>query len=337
MTIRVPRIRLGAGREFDMIRAFLGADAALPPGVLVGPGDDAVVLEGEWVVSTDLSVEDVHFRRGWLTDEEIGYRATAAALSDLAAMAAEPVGVLVSLAAPRGARVDVAAVQAGVRAAAAAVGARVIGGDLSRSPEPLFVDVVVLGRSGHPVTRAGASVGDVLWVTGTLGTGAAALRAWDEGRRPAEALRQRFVRPTPRTAVAVALARAGIPTAMLDISDGLAGDAGHLAAASGVGAVIEEAAVPLDPHAREALGDDEGLAAALHGGEDYELLLAAKPGVVEDVTVEGVRLTRVGRVVEGPTRPDGGYDEDAPPRVLLESPDGTLRPADRGGYDHWSA
>ena len=354
-----PRIRLGAGREFDMIRAFLGEDRTLPAGVVLGPGDDAAVLEGGWVLSTDLAVEDVHFRRGWLTDEEIGYRAAAAALSDLAAMAAEPVGVLVSLAAPRGARVDVAAVQAGVRAAASAVGARVIGGDLSRSPGPLFLDVGVLGRTEHAVSRAGAAAGDAVWVSGTLGTGAAALVAWDEGGRPSEALRQRFARPTPRTRLAMVLAAAGIPSAMLDVSDGIAGDAGHLAAASGVGVVIEEAAVPVDPEVRQALGDEEGLAAALHGGEDYELLFTARPGAVEALrppgaepgeggepgagdrpvtfVLEGVTLTRLGRVVEPPTRPDGTYDEDAPPRVLLEGPDGAVRPVDRGGYDHWSA
>ena len=192
------------------------------------------MLEGEWVISTDLSVEDVHFRRGWLTDEEIGYRAASAALSDLAAMAARPVGVLVSMAAPRGAAVDVAAAQAGVRAAAEAVGARVIGGDLSRSPGPLFIDVVVLGRQRRPVSRAGARAGDELWVSGTLGAGAAALTVWEDGGVPPEPLRRRFVRPEPRVALALALAEAGIPVAMMDVSDGLAGDAGHLAAASGV-------------------------------------------------------------------------------------------------------
>jgi len=345
-------VRLGAGREFDMIRAFLGAGrtealegGVLPPGVEVGPGDDAAVLSGGWVISTDMSVEDVHFRRGWLTDEEIGYRATSAALSDLAAMGAEPVAVLVSMAAPRGARVDVAAAQAGVRAAAAAVGAAVIGGDLSRSPGPLFVDVVVLGRTDRPVSRAGARPGDEVWVSGTLGTGAAALRVWDAGGVPPEPLRERFARPMPRTALAHALSEGEAVTAMLDLSDGLAGDAGHLAAASGVGIILEEARIPVDPEARAVLGDADALHAALHGGEDFELCFTAPPGAVEalaDVggarllSLLGVTLTRVGRVAEIEEDSDHPPGDEEPPLVLLESPTGALRLLDQGGFDHWS-
>jgi thiamine-monophosphate kinase len=322
------RVPLGPGREFDLIRSFLGDAAALPARVTLGPGDDAAVLEGGWVVSTDLAVEDVHFRRSWLSDEEIGYRAVCAALSDLAAMAAEPVAVLVSMAAPRGGKVDVSAVQAGVRAAAAAVGASVIGGDLSRSPGPLFIDVVVLGRTDRPVSRVGASVGDEIWVSGTLGAGAAAIHVWDGDGVPAEGLRDRFARPKPRVALALDLAAAGVPVAMLDVSDGLAGDAGHLAAASGVGIVLAESAVPVDPGARSVLGDAAALAAALHGGEDFELCFAARPGTVEAWLESATAppappLTRVGRVVSG----EG---------VRIEDADGVLRPADRGGFDHWS-
>jgi thiamine-monophosphate kinase len=333
-----PRIRLGAGREFDMIRAFLGEERSLPAGVVLGPGDDATTLDGGWVLSTDLAVEDVHFRRGWLSDREIGYRATAASLSDLAAMAAEPIGVLVSLAAPRGARVDVAAVQQGVTEAAASVGAQVIGGDLSRSPGPLFLDVVVLGRTEQAISRAGARVGDELWVSGTLGTGAAALLAWEEGGRPSEPLRRRFARPTPRIGLARALATAGVPTAMLDLSDGLAGDAGHLAAASGVGLVIVDDSIPVDEEVLALLGRAGALGAALHGGEDYELLFTAPAGAVEGLgsVVDGVPLTRIGRVVAPRARDDGTYDDDAPPLVLREGADGTTRPVGRGGFDHWS-
>lgn len=308
-----------------MIRAFVGADDTLPLGVVLGPGDDAAVLDGGWVISTDLAVEDVHFRRGWLTDDEVGYRAAAAALSDLAAMGAEPVGVLVSLAAATDGRVDVERVQSGVRAAADSVGARVIGGDLSRSPGPLFLDLVVLGRTDRPVSRAGARVGDELWVSGTLGTGAATLRAWERGEAPLPALRARFARPAPRVALARDLAAAGVPCAMLDVSDGLAGDAGHIAAASGVGIVIEEASVPVDPDARTVLGDAAALEAALRGGEDFELCFTAEAGAVDAEAWRqrhSVRLTRVGRVTR-----DGG--------VLLEDAAGRFHPTGRGGYDHW--
>jgi len=290
----------------------------------VGPGDDAAVLDGGVVISTDLSVEDVHFRRRWITDEEIGFRAAAAALSDLAAMAANPVGVMVSMAAPRGGAVDLEAVQRGVREAAESAGATILGGDLSRSPGPLIVDVTVLGRSDRPILRAGARPGDEVWVTGTLGGAAGAVRAWEAGEMPAETLRASFVRPTPRIAEALSLAEREVPHALIDISDGLAGDAGHLSAASGVRVVLEAGLIPVS----EAVdgGSEEGLALALHGGEDYELCFAASPERLDTADFErrfGVRVTRVGRVEEGAG-------------VWLERDDG-IEPLERGGYDHLEA
>ncbi len=326
------RLPLGPGGEFDLIRAFTAGDTALPAGVALGPGDDAAVLEGGWVVSTDLSVEDVHFRRAWLRDEEIGWRAAAAALSDVAAMGAEAVGVLVSLAAPPGREVDLHAVQRGVRAAAAACGAAVLGGDLSASPGPLFLDLVVLGRAERPVGRSGARPGDEVWVSGVLGGSAAAVRAWSEGRDPAPALRRRFARPEPRVALGRALGAAGAAAAMIDLSDGLAGDAAHLAAASGVRVVLEAGRVPVDEAAREALGPEAAREAALHGGEDYELCFAARPGAVDPPRLAdavgalggpAVPLTRVGRVEEG----EG---------VWLALPGEAPRRLERGGHDHWA-
>ena len=195
---RTPSVRLGPGAEFDAIRRFLRDEEALPRGVRVGPGDDAAVLEGGWVVSTDLCVEDVHYRRSWLSDTEIGYRAASAALSDLAAMAAEPVGVLVSLALPAEARSDPVAVSDGVREAARAVGASILGGDLSRSPGPLMLDLVVLGRADEPVLRVGAEPGDEIWATGTLGGSAAAVRMWAAGHEPPEGLHRPGGRADPR-------------------------------------------------------------------------------------------------------------------------------------------
>lgn len=314
---------LGPGGEFDLIRRFLSGGEGGWSHVVVGPGDDAAVLEGGWVVSTDLSMEDVHFRRAWLRDEEVGYRAAAAALSDLAAMAATPVGLLVSMAFPRGGRWDLESVQAGVRQAAALVGASVIGGDLSRSPGPLVLDVTVVGRALSPVLRAGAAPGDEVWVTGALGASAAAVRAWEAGGEPTPALRAAFARPAPRTQAAAALAREGVLHALVDVSDGLAGDAGHLAAAGGVSVVLETTAVPVAEAARAALGEEEALAAALHGGEDYELCFAAPPGSVTAAVADaaGLALTRVGRVEAG----EGVWLEDGG--------GGRTRPT-RGGFDH---
>lgn len=314
---------LGPGGEFDLIRRFLSAGGSPSPQLLVGPGDDAAVLEGGWVLSADLSVEDVHFRRAWLRDEEVGFRAAAAALSDLAAMAATPVGVLVSMAFPTGARWDLDAVQAGIREAAALVGASVIGGDLSRSPGPLVLDITVVGQSPTPVLRSGAAVGDEVWVTGALGASAAAVRAWESGQEPPSALRAAFARPTPRTRAATVLARAGVLHALVDLSDGLAGDAGHLAAAGGVGVVLETGRIPVAEEARVALGPSDALAAALHGGEDYELCFAAPAGAVTPAVADavGVPLTRVGRIEAG----EGVW--------LQDGNGGRTRPS-RGGFDH---
>lgn len=318
------RITLGPGAEFDLIRRFVADDAPLPPEVRVGPGDDAAVLEGGWVVTTDIAVEDVHFRRAWLSDREIGYRAAAAALSDIAAMAATPVAVLVSLAAPRGGAVDLEAVQAGVRELARELGASVIGGDVSRSPGPLVVDVVALGCTAWPVLRDGAEPGDDVWVTGSLGAAAAAVRAWDAGETPAPALREAFARPCPRVREARCLVDHELVDALIDVSDGLAGDAGHVAAASGVRITLEASRVPIAEAVRAAFGPEEALELALHGGDDYELCFVTDPGAVDvDYFRERHRLvlTRVGRVEEG----EG---------VWIERPNGVVERLTRGGFDH---
>lgn len=318
------RIRLGRGSEFDLIRRFTSPEAELPSEVFVGPGDDAAVLQGGWVVSTDMSVEDVHFRRAWLSDEEIGYRCAAASLSDLAAMAATPMGVLVSMAAPT-TGVDLEAAQRGVRAAVEAVGASVIGGDLSRSPGPLVLDVVVLGCTAWPVLRDGAEPDDEVWVTGTLGASAAATRVWEAGGEPDESLRTAYARPCPRVEEARWLVDREWTDALIDISDGLAGDAGHVAAASGVRITLEADRIPVDPAAVEALGREAALDAALHGGEDFELCFVTDPDTVDPATFErhfGFPLTRVGTVSEG----EG---------VWLREPDGETRRLERGGFDHW--
>lgn len=320
------RITLGAGGEFDLIRELLGASGELPGCVEVGPGDDAAVLEGGWVLSVDVSVEDVHFRRAWLDDGEVGYRAAAAALSDLAAMAAQPVGVLLSLALPTdppGGDVDARALQAGVAEAAAEVDAGVLGGDVSGSPGPLVADVVALGRTAWPLLRDGARVGDEVWVTGALGGAAAAVAIWEREEEPAAPLRRAFARPRPRCREALCLAEREWSCALIDLSDGVAGDAGHLAAASDVRIVLEAGALPLHEAAVAALGTEGALDAALHGGEDYELCFTAPPGVVDR---DGFRerfdlaLTRVGRVEAG----EGVWWADETGTRRLE----------RGGFSH---
>ncbi|MGH7466239.1 MAG: AIR synthase related protein, partial [Longimicrobiales bacterium] len=210
------QIPLGSGAEFDLIRRFYPVDASagaairVPDAVRVGSGDDCAVVRGEGIaLSVDISVEGVHFLREWLQPEEIGYRAAAAALSDLAAIAATPIGVLASLAIDQS-EIDIAPrIMDGVRAAAAGARAVLLGGDMSRTIGPLVVDIVVVGNALRPVLRRGARAGDSLWVTGELGAAAAAVRAWKSGGTPEPAARLAFALPTPRIAEAVWLATRG--------------------------------------------------------------------------------------------------------------------------------
>lgn len=307
--------RLGAGREFDRIRRMAERWGPRARGL----GDDCAFLESggaQLAVSIDLAVEDVHFRRAWMTPEEIGYRAAAGALSDLAAVAAEPLALLLAL----GARTDepestFLALAHGVGQAVADAGAVVVGGDLSRA-EQLIVDCCVIGRAERTVRRAGARRGDRIVVTGALGGPAAALAAWRAGEVPDVEARTRFVRPTPRHVAARWLADHGA-TAMIDVSDGLGSDLGHLLAAGGVGAQVDVGRIPVLGAAR-TVAAAHGLPAwrlAAASGEEYELL-ATLPAAVADAlpadlpcpltvigTVEaepGVRAFEVGGSVELP-------------------------------------
>lgn len=294
-------IRLGAGAEFDRIRALA---AALGP-TAAALGDDCAVVpegEGELLVSIDTSVEGVHFRREWLAPDEIGWRAAAAALSDLAAHGAGPVGLLCAVGVPGGTETaHVVALMSGVGKAAASVGALVLGGDLSAASE-WTVTVSVIGRAPRPVPRTGAEPGDGVWVTGALGSARAALDAWRTGRTPTPGARTAFARPEPRVAAGAWLAAHGAK-AMLDLSDGIGSDAAHLAAASGVRVDVDLELVPVSGDAATAAvaaGTDPALYAAA-GGEDYELLVVLPPhfGSPEQVAFErdcGLGLTRVGSV-----------------------------------------
>lgn len=323
--------RLGPGPEFDLIRRFLAArpaDHDRVRGVRVGPGDDCAVVAGDGIaVTVDMVVEDVHFRRAWLAPAEIGWRAAAASLSDLAAMAACPIGVLASVALAPGDEAGEdggfgAALLRGIADAAADAGAALIGGDLVRSPGPLVVDIVTLGEAPDPVLRSGARPGDELWVTGRLGAAAAAVAAWLRGEDPEPDARAAFARPRPRVGEALWLAERHVPTAMIDLSDGVAGDAAHLAAASGVRVVLEAAAVPV---AAAAAAARDALQLAAAGGEDYELCFTAAAGAVEPLRTVfeerfSVPLTRVGRVESG----EG---------AVVLGPDG--RPIELKAYQHW--
>lgn len=304
---------LGPGREFDVVRSLLALWGSAARGI----GDDAAVLDvpaGEQlVVSADSTVENVHFRREWLSARAVGWRAAASALSDLAAMAATPLGVLVSLSLPDSWRAELEELARGIGDAVQAAESTIVGGDLTASVE-LNIGVTVLGHSRAPLTRAGARAGDTLYVTGTLGGARAAVEALLRGEKPGSDARQRFEHPVPRLRESRWLEAHGAH-ALIDISDGLAGDAAHIAAASGVAIELDLDAIPT----ASGVSPLEAVAS----GEEYELLAAAPYLDVDAFERElGIPLTAVGRVERG----------EAAVRARLAG----RRVALPGGFDHFS-
>jgi len=295
-------LALGPGAEFDRIRGIiqaLGWQAA-------GLGDDCALFpsgNGFFALSTDVSVEGVHFRRDWISLEEVGWRAAAAALSDLAAEGAEPLGLLSAITMPDGAgQADLLKVMQGIGAAVDSVGATLSGGDLSSGPA-WSIAVTVIGQTSQPVTRAGARPGDALWVTGALGGSRAALEAWHRGAEPQAEPRRRYAHPEPRITAGRWMAQHGA-RAMLDLSDGLGGDAAHLAAASGVAVEIDLALLPV---AHEVSQEANRLGQlperfAAEAGEDFELLVALRQdfdAAAEFARASGVPVTRIGTIKAG--------------------------------------
>jgi thiamine-monophosphate kinase len=270
--------------EFGLIAAVT-ARLPLSPAVLLGPGDDAAVVavpDGRVVATTDVLVEGVHFRRDWSSAYDVGRKAAAANLADVAAMGGTAIALLVGLAAPADLPVSWALGLAdGLRDEGALVGAVVVGGDTVAAPQ-VVVAVTALGvLDGPTVTRSGARPGDCVVVAGRLGWSAAGLRLLGEGTTEGP-LVEAHRRPSPPYSQGPALAAAGA-TAMCDVSDGLLRDLGHIATASGVGIELDATAL-----ADEAVGLDD----VLTGGEDHALV-----ATLTGAPPPGCRV--VGRVVEG--------------------------------------
>jgi thiamine-monophosphate kinase len=367
--------------EFELLAALRERLPEPGPRVRLGSGDDAAVTVpgGATATSVDALIEGVHFRRETASLRQIGRKALSTALSDLAAMGAEPGEAYVVLGAPEEVgEPELLELGEGLAEVARETGTALAGGDVSRAPV-LTLAVTVVGHAPHPedfVTRGGARPGDVLVVTGALGGAAAGLLLIEDteltaaafgaiepfgpgtrgpgesrggggapGENPgspnlperssgprldlasADALRRRQLDPTPRLAAGQALAAAGA-SAMIDISDGLAGDAGHIAAASGALLVIEAGALPVarGVAAVAAAADRDPLELAASGGEDYELLAALPPEAVASATealgAAGTPLTMIGKVEAA---------EDHRMRAEIRLPGGEAVPSQ--GYD----
>ena len=286
---------LGPGAEFDAIRQMLArwGDRA------VGIGNDAAVVRlprgDSLVASVDATIEGQHFRREWLSAREVGYRAVTAALSDLAAMSAAPVGVLLALELPDGWLAELGDLADGIGDAVDAAHTHIYGGNVS-SGERLSITTTALGSAFTVLTRRGAHAGDRVYVTGTLGAPGAALGRLLRGEAPGE-FRERFARPCARLAESRWLAERGA-TAAIDVSDGLLADLRHLAAASAARIEVDAQRVPRV----------SGVAAeqALSSGEEYELVVATA-SVFDAAAFQrqfGIPLTEIGVVAGGPAGVD---------------------------------
>ena len=318
--------------EHALLAHILGRLPRPSASVLVGPGDDAAVLSPirneRLVVTTDAVVEGVHFTRAYSTPADIGHRAMAVNLSDLAAMGATPRWALVSLVLPGSWLVaDVENLMDGLAAVAARHGVSVIGGNITRTQGPLVVDVTAGGEVGprRALLRSGAKPGHEVYVSGTIGAAAAGLEMLDQGSGIGDqgsGCVARHRRPEPRLRLGLALGRARAASAAMDLSDGLADALRQVAAASGVGVRVDADLLPIDPAAREwwASRGVDPVIAALKGGDDYELLFTAPAkgrGPLRSVMrhITDPPLTKIGVMTKNPRElvlARGGKEEELP-------------------------
>jgi thiamine-monophosphate kinase len=306
--------------EHGLIARLRGRVPPPPPSVAVGIGDDAAVIapeRGEQIVlTTDSLIEDVHFRRALTPLDAVGYKALAVTLSDLAAMGASSRAALLNLALPSTLLVsEFDAIVDGFLTLAGATRTPLVGGNITRSPGPLMIDVTAIGsaRARRIVTRGGAKAGDELYVTGFVGAAAAGLAVLQSGAARRElgsdlaACVARYERPEPRLRAGLIAARSRSVTAGIDLSDGLADGVRQIATASRVGAIVEAGEVPVHPGASAwaARASLELLTWALSGGEDYELLFAVPKRRTRSFLAAAKRwadlqVTRVGHLTREP-------------------------------------
>ncbi len=306
--------------EFEFVNALRARVASTSQSLITGIGDDAAVFRNtagkETVITADLLVEDIDFRRTTTPPYLLGHKALAVSLSDIAAMGSRPHWSLVSIGVPEDVwQTDFAErLYDGLLDLANRYGVQLIGGDTSRTTENIVIDSIVAGEctAGMSVKRSGASPGDQIFVTGALGGAAAGLRLIERGAHLADQnlgeddsqkldhLLLRQLRPEPRVGWGIVLGEERLATSMIDLSDGLSSDLNHLCSASGVGALIDSSLLPIDEQVTELCGRRalDPLQLALHGGEDLELLFTIKPADVARLPrkVDGVEIKRIGEI-----------------------------------------
>lgn len=292
-------------------------------------GDDCAVLDvprGEQLLlTTDFSLEGVHFRREWHPADSVGHRCLARGLSDIAAMGGTPRWAFLSLGLP--AKLSQRWADdflRGLLKLAKEFNVELAGGDTAESPHGVLADIVVAGsvKKGAAIPRSGARPGDFLYVTGHLGASLAVLQELRAGKKPNPKKHLRHFYPDPRVAAGQFLSENKLASAMIDTSDGLSTDLKHICEASGVGAVVDEIVVPSMPQ-------DTTFRNALHGGEDYELLFTVPrqkdhllPRVGGHVRIAGLLATRIGGIAKEK-------------KIKLWMPDGTTRPFKPEGWEHF--
>src|SRR6185436_1430473 len=311
--------------EFDFIaslRKRVISSAHKSESLIAGIGDDAAVFRNnagkETVITADLMVEDIDFRRTTTPPYLLGHKALAVSLSDIAAMGARPLWSMVSIGVPEDVwETDfVERLYDGWLDLANRYGVQLIGGDTSRAHEHIVIDSIVSGEcaAGMAVMRSGARAGDHVFVTGSLGAAAAGLRLIERGAHLAEQnladddsqkldhILLRQLRPEPRVGWGIVLGEERLATSMIDLSDGLSSDLNRLCTASSVGAFIDSSLLPVDDRVTELCGRRalDPLQLALHGGEDFELLFTVKPGDVARLPkrVDGVEIKRIGEITD---------------------------------------
>jgi thiamine-monophosphate kinase len=342
-----------AGGELALISRIRSKSQTANPSVVLGIGDDCALLRPapgeELAITTDFSLENVHFRRDWHSPESVGHRCLARGLSDLAAMGARPIAAFLSLALPA----ELTTSQAGqpvwidrfldqLLTLAERMGVQLAGGDTAQSPRLkgsdglVAADIVLIGgaKRGRALLRSGAKAGDIIYVTGALGGSAAELLALERNpKSDAEthptATEHPHLFPEPRIEAGLVLAAKRLATGAIDVSDGLSTDLRHLCEESGLAAEIEASAIPIHAMAQQAEESGWGPSAldlALHGGEDYELLFTAPPSKKIPTHIGGLPIQAIGRMRAS----DAGE-----PVITILALDGSRQELEAKGWEHF--